>query len=141
MKKVLFLDFDGVLHPATINNKSEHFSRNFILEEAIKDLECEIVISSSWRFHTKHSDLLSNLSSNLASRVTGSTGEPYIGKHSRYQEILNYIKANDCLDLDWMALDDAYYEFPNSFDRLILCNPNIGVTKKEAEVLKNWLKK
>ena len=140
MKKVLFLDFDGVLHPATTGNKSGLFSRSFILEEAIKGLECEVVISSSWRFHTKHSDLLSNLSPALASKVTGSTGEPHIGKHARYQEILSYIKANDYFDLDWMALDDAYYEFPSSFERLILCNPNTGVTQKEAEVLKNWLK-
>ncbi len=47
--KVLFLDFDGVLHPTS--HGSAFFSQMNLLEEAIGNKSCQIVISSSWRFH------------------------------------------------------------------------------------------
>jgi hypothetical protein len=47
--KYLFLDFDGVLHPST--HGSLLFSNVHLLEDVFSKHQCNIVISSSWRFH------------------------------------------------------------------------------------------
>ena len=64
MKKILFLDFDGVLHPDGI----ALFSRLGLLEEyLLKMPEIEIVISSTWR-ETQGFDELKNYFSPSATR-------------------------------------------------------------------------
>lgn len=141
MKKLLFLDFDGVLHPTTTNHSSEFFSKNQLLEETLLFGKCEVVISSSWRFHYSLELLLKNLPLNLSQIVTGITGNPHIGNYSRYNEILNYLREKDLVDVDWMSLDDSYYEFPPNCPNLIRCNPNTGLTINECILLKNWLSK
>ena len=49
MNKLLFLDFDGVLHPTHFAGE-DPFNRADLLEEVLANLQVEIVISSSWRF-------------------------------------------------------------------------------------------
>lgn len=46
---VLFLDFDGVLHP-NLAAEGQMFSRAPLLAQALEGLHVDIVVSSSWRF-------------------------------------------------------------------------------------------
>jgi hypothetical protein len=48
--RLLFLDFDGVLHPASAGREAL-FSRTSMLEAVLPDDRCRIVMSSSWRHH------------------------------------------------------------------------------------------
>lgn len=46
---ILFLDFDGVLHPEHCH-ESKHFCRLPILEAALRQVpETKVVITSTWR--------------------------------------------------------------------------------------------
>lgn len=128
------LDFDGVLHPTT---GGELFSRLPLLETALSGYECDIVISSSWRHHHSFEALVQMFPASLQGRVVAATGEPHIGKWSRYQEILNFCRMNRVSD--WMALDDSFLEFPKLCRELILCNPNTGLEAPQIAVLLRWL--
>jgi hypothetical protein len=59
MRKILFLDFDGVLHP-THCKQGDEFSRLHLFEVLFLDSFCEIVVSSSWRFHHSINELKKN---------------------------------------------------------------------------------
>ena len=132
--KTLMVDFDGVLHPTS---GGQFFSRLPLLEDALSGYECDIVISSSWRYHHSLQEWVERFPETLRRSVVGTTGPPHIGKWPRYQEILNYCKANGVSD--WRALDDSFLEFPSPCKELILCNPNTGIDAKQLTALKQWL--
>ena len=135
--KVVYLDFDGVLHPSS-PVMDGLFSRSHLLEPLFENSHADIVISSSWRFTHSIAELQAKLPSHLAQRVIGMTGNAVIGKHARYQEILYHAKQL-APGTTWRALDDSYWEFPTSCKELIRCNPNTGIGPKEVELLKTWL--
>jgi len=136
-KKIVYLDFDGVLHATSLVTEGL-FSRVHLLEPLFESDCAGIVISSSWRFtHSLHA-LQAKLPSTLAKSVIGMTGDAVIGKHARYQEIINHVHTLEGA-IDWRALDDSYWEFPPHCQELIRCNPNTGVGPKEVAQLRTWL--
>ena len=137
IRKVVYLDFDGVLHPTRLAIESA-FCRVHLLEPLFDNNSVSIVISSSWRFTHKLSALQAKLPSSLAQCVIGVTGDAVIGKHARYQEIIKHAKELEHGSL-WCALDDSYWEFPSTCKELIRCNPNTGISSKEIAVLSTWL--
>ena len=137
MHKVIFVDFDGVLHP-TSATKDKYFCNADKLAQVITGNKCEIIISSSWRFFHSLSQIKKMLPNTLNERIIGITGHAYIGKHARFNEIQIYLNSLG-YDYDWIALDDSKFEFPNNCDQLIHCNPNFGLTDKELFQVKNFL--
>ena len=137
--KFLFLDFDGVLHPTT--HGSLLFSNSYLLENVFLNYQCNIVISSSWRFHAKIEELKLKLPNPMHPLLRGVTGEPYIGKYSRYHEIVGYLYDREKHLADWRALDDSLLEFPEGCENLIACNPKTGITHHEVSQLIEWLNK
>ena len=135
--KVLFLDFDGVLHPT--HSGSPTFTQLPLLESVLIEQPCQIVISSSWRFHMSLEKLRGHLSAKLQDRLIGVTGDPHIGPHARFQEIKAYV--DQYAVFDWRALDDSYWEFPKDCTNLIRCNPNTGITQTELNHLRSWLER
>ena len=135
--KVVYLDFDGVLHPSS-PVMDGLFSRSHLLEPLFENSDTSIVISSSWRFTHSLEQLKAKLPSPLAQRVIDMTGNAVIGKHARYQEILNHARQLDPATA-WCAVDDSYWEFPTSCKELIRCNPNTGIGPKEVAQLRTWL--
>ncbi len=133
--KTIFLDFDGVLHVIQANFE-ERFSKLHLLEDLAKDFSFEVVISSTWRLFYDVSSLKENLKT-LGERVVGVTGDIVTGPYARYLEIKTYAEENHILD--WRAIDDASQEFPEGEKRLIECQSDMGIGKKQIEVLKSWL--
>ena len=133
--KTIFLDFDGVLHVIQANFE-ERFSKLYLLEDLAKDFLFVFVISSTWRLFYDVSSLKENLQT-LGERVVGVTGEIVTGPYARYLEIKAYAEENNILD--WRAIDDASQEFPEDEKRLIECQSDMGISKKQIEVLKSWL--
>lgn len=136
MNKLLFLDFDGVLHPTHFAGENP-FNRVSLLEEALSDSPPGIVISSSWRFTHSIEKLGHLLPSSISKSIIGITGAPVIGKHPRFQEIQTYLAIHG--QADWRALDDSYWEFPSPCRELIRCNPNTGLGDKQLLDLRKWL--
>jgi hypothetical protein len=108
--KILFVDFDGVLHP-TSASEEERFSSAHLLEAVWPAAGCDIVISSSWRNFYPFTALVAHFPPTLRNSVIGITGRQYIGPWARYQEIKAYLASYRPL-AEWRALDDAWNEFP-----------------------------
>ena len=138
--KLLFLDFDGVLHP-NFCQEEHYFSRTDYLLAALDGFAdaVEVIISSSWRFHWPADVLLQKLPASLAPLVVGFTPEVDPGWHQRYREIHAYLKSRRG-HFDWRALDDAYSEFPKNCAELIRCDGRIGLDDLTAAQLRLWLK-
>lgn len=137
VNKYLFLDFDGVLH-GTTSSKEDLFSRAYLLEEFMKQFPCQIIISSSWRFHYELDYIRGLLPPTLGKLVKSKTGDPVTGRWPRYNEILSYLQ-NESGHADWRALDDAHLEFPPECPEFIRCDPKRGLTLVEIQSLKEWL--
>lgn len=127
-----------MLHPASAYETAP-FVHAPSLAECIRSYDCEIVISSSWRFQYNIHELQEFLPNELAKRVTGVTGSPHIGSLARFREIQNYLNRNAGIAISWRALDDSNWEFPPRQAELILCNPNLGVGEHQLRKLEQWL--
>jgi hypothetical protein len=138
-ERLLFLDFDGVLHP---NHCAEevYFSRMPLLMNFLHsvDRDLGVVISSSWRHHHTYEELLAFLPEPASRRIVGATGAAFIGKYARYQEIRAFL-ADYRGWLDWRALDDSAWEFPEQCPELIRCDGAIGITEREMGGLSEWV--
>ncbi|MBU3562039.1 HAD domain-containing protein [Polynucleobacter hallstattensis] len=136
MNKLLFLDFDGALHPTHFAGE-DPFNRVHLLEETLEGSNIGIVISSSWRFTHSLEKLQKLLPNSISSMVIGVTGSPVIGKHPRYLEIRAFLQSHG--HSNWRALDDSYWEFPTPCPELIRCNPNTGISDKQIQELSKWM--
>ena len=135
MPHLLYVDFDGVLHPTT---GKDLFCRMHLLEEALVGMDCQIIISSSWRFHHPFKYLQSLFPESLRGQVAGVTGDAFMGRWPRHSEILIDVSKRAAQGR-WRALDDSWIEFPKDCPELIRCNPNSGMGSKESAELRSWL--
>ena len=103
MNKLLFLDFDGVLHP-NFSREKEYFNRIDLLLEALvgNTSGLEIIVSSSWRLHFTFAEILGYLPDQLSVLVSGATPEVVPGRHQRYREIRAHLKRYEGIP-DWRA--------------------------------------
>ena len=109
-----------------------------LLEEVLRDSDCGVVISSSWRHHHPLRHIVAKLPMSLQRLVVGATGAPHIGRWPRYNEIKTYLVRNSP-GSSWRALDDSWIEFPRDCPELIVCDPNIGFGTPQATQLRLWL--
>ncbi len=71
---ILFLDFDGVLHPEPCYQQEELFCRLHILESVLYDFpSVEVVISSTWRDTRTLAELKNLFSVDIAPRIIDVT--------------------------------------------------------------------
>ncbi|WP_414039358.1 HAD domain-containing protein [Acidithiobacillus sp. M4-SHS-6] len=148
---VLFLDFDGVLHP--ISGIGRMFSQNDLLLPLFEDNpDLRIVVSSDWRFGYSDTELRHKLGA-LQSHFAGSTptivdldkthfpGDPRIA-FSRQREILWYLHENPAVR-QWTAVDDIPDLFEPDFcqEHVILTDPHTGITDTDVEKIRHHLRR
>jgi len=136
LKPVLFLDFDGVLHPNRCA-PTDCFCLLSPLVEAVTPFDVDIVISSTWRFRWSLRRIKKLFPATLRRRVVGTTGEPFPGTYARWKEIREYLRAHPAAD--WRALDDFDFEFPGDCRELIHCDGDRGCQSAERKILAIWL--
>jgi hypothetical protein len=77
--------------PPKLLNKTKHLEETlgaFLLPElALAGSTCQLIISSSWRFHYPLEELKQMLTDGLVHRMVGRTGPALAVKHALYQEI------------------------------------------------------
>ncbi|ROZ79955.1 hypothetical protein EF096_19400 [Pseudomonas neustonica] len=145
---LLFLDYDGVLHPDDVVLRSDGsvelralgdlFMWAPILAETISDLDLQVVLSTSWVRQLGFKRALKALPKQLASKVVGATwhsamklsGSGHIlwDEQSRYEQIDSYLKRLTSSQ-KWLASDDDAAGWPDDkFDHLVLTVPSLGLS-------------
>jgi hypothetical protein len=138
---VLFLDFDGVLHPEPCYDKDRLFCCLPRFENALLDFPyVEIVISSTWRETRTLFELRALFSPSFAGRIIGVTPSwkdhqdllERIG-YQRQAEIEAWLRESGEPWRPWAAIDDKPYLFKPFLPNLIKTNSNVGF-EHEAEL-------
>lgn len=132
--KVIFLDFDGVL-TRTDEPRSHHYLSNTCIEnlnliiDKIKNVK--IVLSTDWRKYYSLNELrkiLVRAGLKYPSNVVDVT--PLIEYQIRGNEIEQWLSKNNKVD-SFVILDD-HDDMGKYINRLILTDPNYGLTQKDA---------
>jgi hypothetical protein len=140
MRKILFLDFDGVLHTDT---DTRQFSRIALLDSWLARMEdVEIVISSSWREAYPIESLKKIFPAPLRERIIGATPilENGYAKGGRQREIEAYLAATSLhhANAAWIALDDNAAFFDAGCPFLVLVDPARAFGDEEGRKLLAW---
>jgi len=130
---IIFLDFDGVLHPIGKSPGGlDNFNKLPLLEAWLREHDhVNVVISSSWRAIMSIDDMRQLFSIDLRERVidvcpdVSAQPQPF---YWRLEEILAWVNKEG-YEGQWLALDDAVGEFPEGFDRLVICESRVGITE------------
>lgn len=126
---ILFLDFDGVLHPGL----SETFVYLPLLENLLRQHpHVNIVISSSWRETCEFAYLKRIFSEDMRNRVVGITTSMN-GLFTREIEIRAYVEANKTTN--FVVLDDDESLFSPTFNKLIKTRKNEGLRESHLNKL------
>lgn len=154
MSLIIFLDFDGVLHPDSVyrpRNKplalhglGELFMHAHILEEALNSYpEAKIILSTSWVRTLGYQRTLKKMPQKLKDRVIGSTWHKEMRQDSydpfdwlsRYEQIEWHVKRNGVNK--WLAIDDLHSgteDWPvEHLSRLVLTEESKGLGCQVAQ--------
>ena len=130
---LLFLDFDGVLHPAFCKER-DYFCHMPLFTAVMREHpEVRIVISSTWRLVYPLEELRKAFPADIAARVIGETPD-HEGK-LRHVEIVHYLKLYAREDAPWIALDDDHFGFPDHCPNLVRCDGVVGLTPATIDTL------
>lgn len=148
---VLFLDFDGVLHPDAVylsrqgpmlRADGELFMWAPYLVEILEHFpSVSVVLSTSWVRHLGFNRVLGFLPAFLVERVVGATWHSSMGKvwadeavwdgRTRYDQISRYAARAHLSQ--WISLDDESAGWAeDALDRLVACNSQLGLGDPDA---------
>lgn len=131
---IVFLDFDGVLHPEPCPDTGRLFENAPRLAQALEDFpQAALVLSTAWRHSRSYAQLLEPLPAPLRERIIGST--PTFGDFATSAGLIPYRRQAECMhwmqksglqDEAWLALDDRPSGFIPYCENLIACHPKYG---------------
>lgn len=144
---ILFLDYDGVLHPDAVyltrhgielRGEGELFMWVPILEKLLAECpQIQIVLSTSWARNLGFHEAKKRLPESVKARVIGAAWHSSEAKGwpdqihwdvlSRYGQIVRYCARAGLKD--WIALDDDDLGWPDDQrHHLLYCDPQTGLT-------------
>lgn len=131
---VLFLDFDGVLHPDPCRDAARLFEHAPRLSAALAPFaDLAVVLSTAWRTHHDAGQLMRHLPAPLRAKVVGATPcfhaidcAPALVPYRRQAECQHWIDR-ERPGADWLALDDRASGFEPYCDRLIATRSDTGL--------------
>jgi len=137
---IIFLDFDGVLHPFLDRSSAKAFCYMPRLEKVLREFSSvQIVIASTQREVVPLALLRAQFAPDIAARIIGVTPIVEIRNAgdvvgSRHREILAYLNGSGA---GWLALDDDASLFPHGCAELVLCDD--GFRDHEERALRTAL--
>lgn len=140
---ILFLDFDGVLHPVGGVPSRQRLARLPLLEALLREpalQEVGIVISSTWRVAYSMAQLRSGFAPDMRARVFDRTPQldGYV-PHTRHAEISAWLEVHPEVR-HWIALDDDVRGFPASAHvNAVFTAPDTGLVAGDITVLRTRL--
>lgn len=133
---IIFLDFDGVLHPGLAGTL---IYRDLFSEFLAKHAAVRVVFSTSWRLNYPFLELRSLFPTELRSRFLGITPNHGNGYGPiRENEINAWRSANNHLGR-WVALDDEATLFSSGCPNLVLCESIRGLRKAQLSAIEQKL--
>lgn len=144
---LLFLDFDGVLHPygCTVDR---YFEKADLVEGWLRrHPSVNVVVSSSWREQHSLDEMRGFFSEKVAARLIGATpvlrqeywqvADPHdpLPMYEREVEVTRWLEVNDAKHVPWAALDDQAGLFRPFNKRLVVCHSAIGLTHHDLDLL------
>lgn len=144
---VLFLDFDGVLHPMP-RGEADVFASLHLLEAVLREFEAvQVVISSSWREVHPFDEIREYFSPDLQRRIIGVTPMRFSQSKvpleakgfSRHAECVTYMRRHRMPGEPWLVLDDQPDLFNPSCEQLLLVDGSTGMTAADADRLRDRL--
>lgn len=144
---IIFLDFDGVLHPEPCMDEALLFENAPRLADALAPyLRVFLVLSTAWRHASNYEQLLAPLPPLLARRVIGVTPnfsdflpDPTLIPYRRQAECMRWMLQNRLQGQAWLALDDRPSEFVPYCENLIACHPQTGFDESASARLSSAL--
>jgi len=136
---ILFLDFDGVLHP--FDRPDGVFTLLADFERVMRDYPgVDIVISSAWRETHTVDELRQLFSPDIAQRIIGATPVFFDPQpHVRESEILDWLHSAGRSGEAWIAIDDTDWFFSTECANLLLVDPNTGFNSSSEQELRRRL--
>lgn len=147
---IVFLDFDGVTHPAHCTTEKLFTCLPLIEAVLRRHARAEIVISSSWREIHPLKELREFFAEDIALRVLGST--PVIPRNEsmpaetslRQSECETWLalhRTDHPCDHPWIAIDDMPILFQKDCPNLLLTDHRTGFTQNDADLLQSILER
>ena len=153
---IVFLDFDGVVHPEQIRRTSDLFCRLHLIEAVLREFPAvEIVISSAWRVEYANDELAvcnlrENFSSDIAPRVVGVTpvfmkfmdkdSHEVLSSFTRHWECEAWMGAHRPPGTRWMAMDDRAYLFRPFCDNLMAFDRLEAFKQEHQDLFRQYLR-
>lgn len=145
---ILFLDFDGVLHPFPMTSTSSHFSATPSLWTILEKIpEISVVITSTWREQFSLAQLVELLKGHggeyFSNRFIGVT--PIMESTADYvpgirqREIESWLVENEVTDEPYIILDDIEEYFDSTCPNLYLVDGVSGLTDHDTAMIPIWL--
>lgn len=146
--KVLYLDYDGVLHHedvrwklrvgAFMNAPGFHlFEHATLLDELLRPYpDLAIVLSTSWVVQFGCSRSAKRLPPGLSTRVVGATFHSEMSRRrfealTRGRQVMEDVERRK--PVDWFALDDTDEGWPEDFrDRVVITHEQLGIFPSEV---------
>lgn len=133
--RILFLDFDGVLHPSAEYTVKSYFCWLPKLEWLLdKHRDVMICVHSTWRYDHSDDELRALL---------GSLGERFIGcapRGPRGLAIETVLQANKHLVRSHLVIDDDAEDFVETRLRVLLVDGRVGISDPTAQLpFVEWL--
>lgn len=130
-EKVLYLDFDGVLHPGT----RETFIFRADFEALMRHYpDVDIILTTEWRKGCTLDYLRGMFVEDIRERIVGAT--PVLdGPMARYREIC---EVNQRFGIHrWVAIDDWKPHFPDGCPNVVFVDGRYGLNRDDLQ----WLSK
>ena len=149
---IIFLDFDGVLHPIGLEEPA--FCRLPLLWKILRAVpSAEVVFSTSWRDIYRHDEMIEFVThgggEDLANRIIGATPERLIEEGAyihgdyfiRHTECELWLIGNNQQNRPWLAIDDMARWFPPDSPNLYLTDTNTGLIESDVEKIVKIIRK
>lgn len=141
---VLFLDFDGVLHPVGVHAAGVPFAKVPLLEAMLREPRCaaiQIVVSSTWREAYSLTRLRSVFAPDLRARVIDVTPtlDDYDGPYARCFEIKAWLALHPQVER-FVALDDMLSGFPAEWHHhVVFTDGSTGLRETDLDAARKSL--
>jgi hypothetical protein len=144
---ILFLDFDGVLHPEPCYDQTMLFCRRSLLEDCLRDFpDVQIVITSTWRERHSFDALRALFATDIAARIIDVTPQwsdlldlRSSMSYMRQVEVMGWLRQNGEPWTQWVALDDKPWLFKPFLSNLVTCDGEVGLDEGVLQKLRSKL--